>query len=259
MHYIHNKIDDDGPALVFVHGAGGRVQSWPLQWQETRFVPSARDKRWISDFPIYIVDLPGHGRSAPPGRTSIADYAADIIAFTEAVGISQAVIVGHSMGGAIAQQIAWQRPSNLAAIILLGTGAKMPVTDLILDGLLTDFPKTVDLITKFAWHKEAADVFTAVARQHTLDTDPLVVHGDFSACNDFDFRDRLAQISTPTLVIGGDTDKMMPLKNSRFLADHIPNAQLVVIANAGHYMMTEKTASVSKAIVAFLNQLPINR
>jgi pimeloyl-ACP methyl ester carboxylesterase len=255
IHYVHNKIDDGGPTLVLVHGAGGRIQSWPIQWQETRYVPSARGKRWISDFPIYIVDLPGHGRSPPPGRTSITDYAADIIAFTEAVGIKRAVIAGHSMGGTIAQQVAWERPSNLAAIILIGTGAHMPVTDLILDGLLTDFPKTVDLITKFSWHRDAADVYTAGARRHMLDTNPRVVHGDFAACNNFDFRERLSNITTPTLVIGGDTDKMMPLANSQFLADHIPQAQLVVIANAGHYMMTEKTASVSKAIVPFLNQL----
>lgn len=216
---------------------------------------SSGAKRWLTDFPIYIVDLPGHGRSPLPSRTSIADYAADIIAFTEAVGLKRAVIAGHSMGGAIAQQVALERPSNLTAIILMGTGAKMPVTDLILDGLLTDFPKTVNMITKFAWHKETADVFTSVARQHLLDTDPLVIHGDFTACNNFDFRERLSEIAVPTLVIGGDTDKMMPLANSQFLADHIPQAQLVVIANAGHYMMTEKTASVSKAIVAFLNQL----
>ena len=256
MHYAHNKIHDNGPTLVLVHGAGGRVQSWPLQWQETRFVSSGR-KRWITDFPIYIVDLPGHGRSSHPGRNSISDYAADIIAFTEAVGIKQAVIAGHSMGGAIAQQVALERPSNLTAIILIGTGARMPVTDLILDGLLTDFLKTVDMITKFSWHKEAADVFTSVARQHMLDTEPIVVHGDFTACNNFDFRQRLGEISTPTLVIGGDTDKMMPLKNSQFLANHIPNAQLVTIANAGHYIMTEKTASVSKTIVTFLNQLAV--
>ena len=252
MYYVHNKIDD-GPALVLVHGAGGRVQSWPVQWQETRFVSSGQ-RRWITDFPIYIVDLPGHGRSQPPSRTTISAYAADIIAFTEAVGIKQAVIAGHSMGGAIAQQVALERPSNLTAIILMGTGAKMPVTDLILDGLLTDFPKTVNMITKFSWHKEAADVFSSVARQHMLDTDPLVVHGDFTACNNFDFSQRLADIAVPTLIIAGDSDKMMPLSNSQFLTDHIPQAQLVVIPNAGHYMMTEKTASTSKAIVAFLNQ-----
>ena len=255
IHYVHNKIDDVGPTLVLVHGAGGRIQSWPLQWQETRYVPSARGKRWITDFPIYIVDLPGHGRSPLPGRTSIADYAADIIALTEVTDIKQAVIAGHSMGGAVAQQVALAQPSNLSAIILMGSGAYMPVTDLILDGLLTDFPATVNLITKFSWHKEAADVFTAVARQHMLDTDPRVIHGDFYACNNFDFRGRLAEITVPALVIGGDTDKMMPLANSQFLADHIPYGQLVVIANAGHYMMIEKTASVSNAIVQFLRDL----
>jgi pimeloyl-ACP methyl ester carboxylesterase len=63
----------------------------------------------------------------------------------------------------------------------------------------------------------------------------------------------------PTLVIGGDSDKMMPLANNQFLAEHIPQAQLVVIEAAGHYLMTEKTAGVSKAIVPFLNQLTTER
>lgn len=256
IHYVHNRVND-GPALLLVHGAGGRIQSWPLSWQETRYVPSARGRRWIADFPIYIVDLPGHGRSPLPGRTSIADYAADMIAFTEATGIKQAVLVGHSMGGAIAQQVALAQPSNLTAIILMGTGACMPVTDLILDGLLTDFAQTVNLLTKFSWHKEAADVFPAVARQHMLDTDQHVLHGDFYACHNFDLRHHLAEIAVPTLVIGSDTDKMMPLANSQFLAEHIPRAQLAVIEGAGHYMMTEKTARVSKVIVSFLNKLPL--
>ncbi len=255
INYVYNKILDDGVSLVFVHGAGGRIQTWPFQWQETRYARSAQRKRWVMDFPIYMLDLPGHGSSELPGRNSIEAYADDIMAFTEKMEIEKAVIVGHSMGGAIAQEIALRKPENMAGIILIGTGAKMPVTDLILDGLLTDFPKTVRLITKFAWYREAAANFTAVAIQHMLDTLPEVVHGDFYACNQFDYRNQLAEMALPTLVIGAEDDKMMPLKNSQFLADNIPNAELVVIKDAGHYMMVEKTSKVSKAIVIFLNGL----
>ena len=139
--------------------------------------------------------------------------------------------------------------------MLIGTGAYMPVTDLILDGLLTNFAETVGMIVKFAWHKQAAPNFKQVATEHLMSTAPTVVHGDFFACNKFDLRGRLPEIDMPTLVIGGTNDKMMPLEYSQFLAEHIPNAQLAIIEDAGHYVVFEKTTKVTRIMVQFLKQL----
>lgn len=255
IHYAENDIDSDAPALVLVHGAGSRIQVWPYAWSQVNFVRSTSVRRWVTDFPVYMIDLPGHGRSDLPGRTSVDSYADDVLTFVNAKKLTNYVIAGHSMGAAIAQTIGIRNPDGLAGIVLFGGGAKMPVTDMILDGLLNEFEKTVEMIVKFSWARGAAESFTDVARQHMLATPPEVVHGDFYACSQFDVREQLEQIKVPTLVVGATDDKMMPFKNSQTLAKEIPNATLVEIKNAGHFMMTEKTNAVTRPLVKFLNQL----
>ncbi len=87
------------PALVLIHGAGGTHLHWPAEL------------RMLDSTAVYALDLPAHGKSAPPGRTSIEEYADDIAAFVEALGLEHVVLVGHSMGGAIAQTIGLRKPS----------------------------------------------------------------------------------------------------------------------------------------------------
>ena len=253
--YRHNDFNADLPTLVMVHGAGGRSQSWPYQWQQSRFVRSRGKPRWVTDFPLYFVDLPGHGQSDPPGKDNIEAYAADILAFMETLDLQRVVLIGHSMGGAIVQQVALTQSPRIAGLVLIGTGAFMPVTDMILQGLRTEFAETVHLINKFSWRKQSAPGSKEVAVQHMLSTDPKIVHDDFLACSQFDVRDRLAEIVVPTLVVGGSDDKMMPLKQSERLAEGIRLAELLVIEDAGHYMMVDKTSRVSRGLVQFLNNL----
>ena len=255
LHYTHNRIAVDRPALVFIHGAGGSSRDWPYQWQQTSAAPSRGEQRWITDYPLYLLDLPGHGRSQPPARTNIADYAADVVAFSQAVGIRRAVFVGHSMGGAIALTIGLMKPANLAGLVVLGSGPRMPVSDAILNGLRADFAQTVGLIQKFSWRKEARVVYREVATQHMLAAGPEVVYGDFAACHAFDIGERLGEISAPTLVVGSTSDRMMPLAQSEILAAGIPRSQLAIIEDGGHFMMTEKTNEVNAALLAFLKKL----
>ena len=256
INYSENVLETDSPALVLVHGAGSRIQVWPYAWSQYTYVRSrTATKRWLTDFPIYMLDLPGHGRSATPGRTSVEAYAKDVLDFVRAKGIKKYVVGGHSMGAAIAQTIGLQKPDGLVGLVLFGAGARMPVTDMILDGLLTEFEKTVHMIVKFSWARDAAENFTDVATQHMLATEPEVVHGDFFACSQFDVREQIGEVEVPVLVVGATDDKMMPLKNSQFLVDNIPNATLAKIEDSGHFMMTEKTNSVTKAMLQFMTQL----
>ena len=255
LHYTRNSVAAERPSLVFVHGAGGSSADWPYQWQQTSVALSRGEPRWISDYPLYLLDLPGHGRSQPPARTSIADYAADVAAFGEALGIRRAVIVGHSMGGAIALTLGLLQPANLFGLIVLGSGPSMPVSDVILDGLAANFAQTVGLIMKFSWRKEARPIYREVVTQHMLAAGPEVVHGDFAACNVYDIRSRLGEICAPTLVVGSTSDRMMSLAQSEALAAGIPGAQLAVIEDGGHFMMTERTNEVSAALLVFLQSL----
>lgn len=247
--YTFNKTKADTPALVLLHGAGGSHNIWPQSWRQAT---SSSALHTLSEFSVYALDLPGHGYSDLPGWSSIDDYAQSVLSLVNLLRLEKVIVVGHSMGGAIAQAIGVQQPPNLAGLVLIGTGANLLVNARILEGLQTDFPATVQTIMKYAWHTEAGPAPKQQATKRMLDTSPEVVYADYLACNEFDLSNHLNQIQVPTLVIGGSDDKMTPLHYSQFLAEHIPKAKLSVIEDAGHYLMVEKTAQVTAAILSFL-------
>ena len=125
--------------VVLIHGAGGNHLLWPAAL------------RRLQGATVYALDLPGHGRSRGPGRELIGDYAADVAGFMEAAGIDRAVLMGHSMGGAIAQQVALEIPQRVGGLVLLGTGARLPVAPAILEGIQHDPSRTVEQIMAWAW------------------------------------------------------------------------------------------------------------
>jgi pimeloyl-ACP methyl ester carboxylesterase len=234
----------DRPPLILIHGAGGDHLHWPPEL------------RRISGRSVLALDLPGHGRSDGPGRGRIEDYAADVAGFLEALGVTRAVLGGHSMGGAIAQMIALDHPERVAGLVLIGTGAKLRVAPALLDVILTDSEAVLTLMADWAFGPAAPAELKELGTKAMGETEPAVLHGDFTACDLFDIRDRLAEIRVPTLVIGGTADKMMPLRFSRYLADQISGAQLEILEGAGHMMALEQPAGVVAAVTEFLGRLP---
>jgi pimeloyl-ACP methyl ester carboxylesterase len=230
------------PAVVLLHGAGGSHLGWP---------PGLRR---LPDFAVIGVDLPGHGRSHPPGRRTIGDYAAVVAALLHGQKIDRAILIGHSMGGAIAQTIALNQPALPAGLVLIGTGARLPVSDVILQQTLTDFKTVTDFITKYSWAPETPLPLIAKAHDVLLQTPPEVLHGDFVACNAFDIRDQLKKIEVPTLVVTGSSDKMMPPQFSHYLTEQIPQARLHLVESGGHMMMLEQAGEVTAVITQFLQQ-----
>ncbi len=160
-----------GPAVVLIHGAGGSHLHWPAGM---RRLPGAA---------VYAVDLPGHGRSGGEGRTRIEDYAADILGFMDGVGIGRGVLVGHSMGGAIAQMTALLAPDRVAGLVLVGTGAKLRVAPALLEGILQDYPGVLGLMAEWAWGPGADPALVARGRQMMARVPSRVVWGDFAACD----------------------------------------------------------------------------
>ena len=238
--YAHQPGPSDRPTLLLIHGAGGRHIDWP---NKVRFLPETT---------VYTLDLPGHAGSDKPGRTTIEAYAADVAAFIEALGLRRMVLVGHSMGGAIAQTLAlWDTP-QVIGLVLVGTSARLRVGPLILDNILPNYRQAVDLISKFGWSNQARPVQVGLAKRLLAETGPEVLHGDFMACHHFDVRDRLAKINLPTLVISGAEDQMTPAKFGRALAEGLPQAKFVIIDGAGHFLMQEAPDQVALEISRFL-------
>jgi pimeloyl-ACP methyl ester carboxylesterase len=241
LFYTLSRAAAGCPTLVLIHGAGGARLHWPAEL------------RRLAGASVYTLDLPGHGRSTGEGNDTIRGYAKAIAAFLQAVDTGPTIIVGHSMGGAIAMTLALDFDC-LAGAVLVGTGARLRVAPAILEGIHTNFEQSVELITRFAWSQGALPRLIELGRQALLDTGPDVLLGDFSACDSFDVMERLEEVRVPTLVISSSADQLTPVKYGRFLAGHIPNAHLVVIENAGHMMMLEQPNEVARAVRKFLEE-----
>ncbi len=231
-----------GVPVVFVHGAGGSHLIW---WHQVRALQGMAR--------AVAIDLPGHGKSDPPGRTSVDAYAGAVAGLLDALALERAVIVGHSMGGAIAQTLALTHPDRVAGLGLVGTGARLRVLPAILDGIVVpdQFEATVRLIVDNSY--VALDpLMRQRAEAELAACSPQVTHDDFAACNAFDVMPRLGEIGVPTLVVCGRQDRMTPVKYSEFLAAHIARARLTLVDDAGHYVMIEKPAPVSDALAGFI-------
>jgi pimeloyl-ACP methyl ester carboxylesterase len=229
--------------VVFVHGAGGSHQHWLYQ---VRDLPQSH---------TYALDLPGHGRSGDIGRDSIQSYSDWLVAFLDAAGLDQAVLVGHSMGGAIAQETALRYPDRVAALGLVATGAKLRVAPAILDGVLKNPEAAVRLICHWAFGPEVSPDLVRLGRRQMAEVPARVLHGDFVACDAFDVRSQLAGITAPTSILCGTRDRMTPAKFSVYLRDQIPGASLHLVEGAGHMVMVEQPSVLTRILSEFVDSL----
>lgn len=232
----------DRPTLLLLHGAGGRHSDWPGKL------------RHLGETAVYTPDFPGHAQSDGAGYDTIGGYADFVLAFIRALQLHNVVVVGHSMGGAIAQTLALRQTPEVIGLVLVGTSARLRVGDPILHNILPDFNKAVGIIIKYAWSRYAQPIQVGLAKRMLAETRPEVLYGDFFACNQFDVRGQLNQIGVPTLVISGAEDQMTPAKHGQALAAEIPNARYVEIPKTGHFVMLEKPDPVAKAVADFVAQ-----
>ena len=238
-----------GRKLVFLHAAGSNGHSWHHQL----------DHLGAAHSPIAL-DLPGHGRtSGVEGLRSIQDYADFTAAFLDALTFDSAVIVGRSMGGAIAMDFALRYPKRTQALILIATAAKFSIPQDRIEGLravtmgrapqafVTDgySPKTV---------KENFDVVREGWGEQ-IRTDPRVRYTDMVACSEVDLTNRIADIDRPTLILAGLDDVSTPPAQGEFIKSRIRGSRLEVIADTAHNLTTEKPAEVNAAIDKFLAEL----
>lgn len=236
-------VPERRPPVVFVHGAGGSHQLWLYQ---VRDLPYAQ---------TYAPDLPGHGRSLGPGRDHIAAYGDWLVAFLDGVGLDRAVLVGHSMGGGIALDVALRYADRVAGLGLIATGARMRVAPALLEGLQQDPEAAVRLIVGWSYGPEAPEEMVRQGRRQLQQTPPDVLYGDFVACDAFDVRDRLGNISAPAFVLCGTKDRMTPAKYAPALRDGIPSSTLHLVEGAGHMVLVEQPQAVTRTLLDFLRRL----
>ena len=245
-YFAHGADDLSRPPVILIHGAGGHHLFWPPQ---VRRIPNQR---------IFAVDLPGHGKSEGLGYHAIDDYAGEIIGFIRALKLNAAVLAGHSMGGAVALKAAIRSPNRVLGLCLVGTGARLRVSPAILQSASdpSTFETAVRLITDNSFAPDADPRLKGLGVQRMAETRPSVLYGDLLACDAYSAADQLSKVSTPTYILCGALDKMVPLKSSEFLRDNITGAKMEILPNAGHMLMLEQPDQTADRLSSFLNSLP---
>ncbi len=246
LHYFALEAENYlRPPVVFLHGAGGHHLYWPPQ---VRRLPGQR---------IIALDLPGHGKSAGTGYHTIERYAGELADFVRSIGVSTAILVGHSMGGAIALHMALEYPRHVLGLCLVGTGAKLRVAPALL-GASADperFHEVIALIRTLSFAPQSSPRLQEMATARMTEVRPSVLHGDFLACNAFDVTTRLEEIAVPTLIICGTEDRMTPPWYSEFLKTHIAGSAMELVPDAGHMVMLEQPEAVAGHVERFLNSI----
>jgi len=236
-------LDPEKSTIVFIHGAGGSSAFWQAQVEGL----AARAN-------TLAIDLPGRGKSTGEGKQKIADYAEVVGHFLTAIDISDPVLCGLSMGGAIVQQMLIDYPDRLKAGILIGTGARMKVAPAFFETIEKDYSGFTDWLSKICVSKKTDPQKANPFRKDLLRCRPEVTLGDFRACDCFDAAARLTAIDAPVLVVTAEDDKLTPPKYGEALQKGIKNATRAHIIDAGHIVPMEKSDEINEIILKFLEQ-----
>jgi len=237
-------IQGQGTPILMIHGSMSTHRVWDKQ------------RVLAKKYALLFLDLPGHGQSESlEGDITVQRFSGIVAQLVQEIGHKGVFVMGHSLGGAIALQLALDHASLLGGLVLVGTGAKLGVLPAILEGLRTDYQAGIELATGQMAFAEGADTaLVERSKEECLQCPQEVGYNDFFACNNFDVRERLSEIRIPSLIVVGDEDKLTPVKWSQYLADHLLNAELTIIEHAGHMVMLEQPDKLNQTIDAFLSR-----
>jgi pimeloyl-ACP methyl ester carboxylesterase len=264
-----NTIDlGDGPPLVFVHGLTG---SWP-NWLEQLPV-FAREHR------VVAMDLPGFGHSPMPReRITISSYARLLDELLDELRIDAAAIVGHSMGGFVSTELAIAFPERVERLVLvsaagLSTYLSRDATralsisrrfERILAALTTWGAVNADTIVRRPRLREA--IFADLTRHPGLLGAPLAAElvrggggkpgftGALQALSTYSVRDRLPEIACPTLIVWGEHDHLVPVRDADVYAELIPDSRKIVFPDTGHIPQIERPDAFNALLSEFLSE-----
>lgn len=249
---IHVEEQGQGElALVFLHYWGGSSRTW-------RHVTTAL----ASSFRTVAVDHRGWGKSdAPPSGYGLKDLAADALGVIEALDLKSYILVGHSMGGKVAQLLASRRPKGLAGLVLVAPSPPSPMTMPVevRERMANAYSSRVAVETTID-HVLTAKPLSEADREQVI-ADSLNGSPQAKAAwpvwtSQEDIADKVTAIDAPTLVIAGELDRVDSVETLKVeLLPLIPQAVLKVLPGAGHLSMLESPKAVTRLIEDFARSL----
>ena len=244
-------IEGTGPALFMVHGVGARRALW-----------AALTERLAQGFTCISYDLRGHGDSPVPAAPfSLDDLVDDLEALRARLGIDKARVIGHSLGGMIAPAYARAYPERVFSLGLLSTAAGRTTEDRakVMAVIAAMEEKGVAPVLDTLVERWYTDEFAAArpdavqARiKQALDTPADVFLNVFRIYAETEMAPWLHQIGAPSLVLTEELDGGCNPRLNRFIADQLPNSELVILKGLKHAILTEAPERAAAAVQGFL-------
>jgi pimeloyl-ACP methyl ester carboxylesterase len=248
---IAYELRGAGPPLLLVHGLGYARWGWEpvADGFAERFLTVLFDNRGIGESDV------------PPGPYSAEEMAADAVAVLDGAGISRAHVVGTSLGGIVAQQLALDWPERVDRLVLACTtpglrGVPMPeVTVRLMASSLRMQPEEAMrafVLNALAPGADEELVERIMAHRLANPFDPRGWQAQAAAAMTFDVLDRLGEIRAPTLVLQGTEDVVVAPGNAELLASRIPDARAELFEGCGHLFMWEQPERFVRSVTEFL-------
>jgi pimeloyl-ACP methyl ester carboxylesterase len=249
---IYWSEQGQGEPILLIMGLGYPSNMW------YRTLPELAAKYRVITF-----DNRGVGRSdVPPGPYPIATMASDALGVLDAAGIDQAHVFGISMGGMIAQELTLTRPDRVRSLILGCTAAGGPTAVRAEPEVNQMLMNRGNMTPEEAAEAAIPFIYDSGTPRARIDEDlairrpwlprPEAYIAQLQGILAWEAYSRLPQIKTPTLVIHGQTDRLVPVGNGELIAQRIPGAKLVVLPRASHIFPTDQTEAAHRAILDFL-------
>ena len=248
---VEDRANSDGLPLVFLHSWAGSSRSW-------KYVVAALPNRLR---PIAI-DQRGWGRSdSPSSGFQLADLASDAKEVVKALKLDRYVLVGHSMGGKVAQLIASERPEKLSGLILVAPAMPGPMhrPSEVREGMVRVMNSAAlvqQTIDNTLTAKRLTAEVNAQVIEDALGGSPEAKHAWPMATSQEDIRDRVSRIRVLTLVIANELDKVDPVAELQAeLLPRIPHAEMKIIPATGHLSPLESPNELAEIISHFSKKL----
>ncbi len=250
---VRVRVHGEGPPVLLINGLGANVTTWtPLVEQ-------------LGGFQVISFDAPGTGHSRSPllpyTIARIAEVARRVL---DDVGLERVDVLGYSLGGAVAQRLAFDEPDRVRRLVLAssscGAGgipgslrALMAVSTPARHYSEAGYKLTVKMVDLAPAERESTSVMAQNADWHReAPPSPIGYVLQMAAMSTFHSLPWLHRVNQPTLVLTGAEDRLMPMANSAVLAAYLPNARLAVFDRWGHYLLHDGASGAGAAVADFL-------
>ncbi len=265
-HEVSYRMAGEGPAVVLVHGLAGSSTTW-------KHVMPAMAER----FTVVAPDLLGHGQSAKPrGDYSLGAYASGIRDLLVALGVERATFVGHSLGGGIAMQLAYQFPQRCERLVLVASGGLgeevspwlravgLPGAEYVLPVILAPWLReraesVGGWLRRFGWRPDSTliEIWRSYTTLTSAEGQQAFVHTLRSVIDAsgqrVSARDRLyLATGVPTLIVWGEDDRVIPVAHAHDAHAAIPTSRLETLSGAGHFLPVEQPGWFAGVLIDFI-------